>query len=189
MSENRTGRTGGFIGYEYKEVVTDPGQASFLMDGYANFGWEVDENVMPGGLEKYPERAGSPQHRKTVIRLKRDRKIINKMELTRLQRHFEACLRELDQLEESRTARARICAVMTGILGTAFLAGSTFAVTHQPPMVALMVVLAVPGFAGWIAPWFLYRAMVRRRAQVVDKLVEQKYDEIYDLCAKGHSLL
>ena len=56
-------------------------------------------------------------------------------------------------------------------------------------MVALMVVLAVPGFAGWIAPWFLYRAMVRRRAQVVDKLVEQKYDEIYDLCAKGHSLL
>lgn len=69
------------------------------------------------------------------------------------------------------------------------MAGATFAVTHQPPMVALMVVLAVPGFAGWIAPWFLYRAMVRRRAQVVDKLVEQKYDEIYDLCAKGHSLL
>lgn len=86
--------------------------------------------------------------------LRRDRKIVNKMELTRLQRHFGACLRELDQLEESRTARARICAVMTGILGTAFLAGSTFAVTHQPPMVALMVVLAVPGFAGWIAPWF-----------------------------------
>ena len=26
-------RPGGFIGYEYKEVVTDPGQASFLIDG------------------------------------------------------------------------------------------------------------------------------------------------------------
>ena len=136
------------------------------------------------------ERPGTqPLKNKGKLVLRRDRKIVNKMELTRLQRHFEACLRELDQLEESRTARARICAVMTGFLGTAFLAGSTFAVTHQPPMVALMVVLAVPGFAGWIAPWFLYRAMVRRRAQVVDKLVEQKYDEIYDLCAKGHSLL
>ena len=167
-----------FVGYEYREITGPDSRVSQYLDCYECFGWQIDENIPAGS------RMGQ-----TTIRMKRDRKLVNKMELTRLQRHFEACLRELDRLEESRTARARICAVMTGILGTAFLAGSTFAVTHQPPMVALMVVLAVPGFAGWIAPWFLYRAMVRRRAQVVDKLVEQKYDEIYDLCAKGHSLL
>lgn len=167
-----------YVGCDYKEIPANADKTPLYLDGYESFGWVLEDR--PGT---------QPLKNKGKLVLRRDRKIVNKMELTRLQRHFEACLRELDQLEESRTARARICAVMTGTLGTAFLAGSTFAVTHQPPMVALMVVLAVPGFAGWIAPWFLYRAMVRRRAQVVDKLVEQKYDEIYDLCAKGHSLL
>ncbi|HJB82197.1 MAG TPA: hypothetical protein H9711_03500 [Candidatus Mediterraneibacter intestinavium] len=189
MSENRTGRTGGFIGYEYKEVVTDPGQASFLMDGYANFGWEVDENVMPGGLEKYPERAGSPQHRKTVIRLKRDRKIINKMELTRLQRNFEACVSQIDQLEKEKTSRPMAASLTVGILGTAFMAGSTFAVTAEPPMVALCIVLAVPGFLGWILPYFLYRAGVRRQTEKITPLIEEKYDEIYEICEKGNKLL
>ena len=76
-----------------------------------------------------------------------------------------------------------------GLAGTAFLAGSTFAVTHQPPLVPLTILLAIPGFLGWIVPYFLYRAMVRRRARLVDELVERKYDEIYEICEKGNKLL
>ena len=76
-------RNRNFIAYEYKEVTADIAQASFLMDGYVNFGWEIDENVMPDTTERYSAKAGTHQHRKTVIRLKRDRKILNKMELTR----------------------------------------------------------------------------------------------------------
>ena len=41
-NENR--RVKGFIPYEYKEVSADLGQISFLIDGYVNFGWEIDEN-------------------------------------------------------------------------------------------------------------------------------------------------
>ena len=167
-----------YVGYDYKEIPANADKTPLYLDGYESFGWVLE--ARPGT---------QPLKHKGQLVLRRDRTIVNERELTRLQRPFAARLRRRDQLGESSPHRARICAVMTGILGTAFLAGSTFAVTHQPPMVALMVVLAVPGFAGWIAPWFLYRAMVRRRAQVVDKLVEQKYDAIYDLCAKGHSLL
>ena len=72
------------MAYEYKEVLADDGQVSFLIDSYENFGWEPDENVMPRTLEKYPERAGKGGHRKRVLRLKRDRRIVNKTELTRL---------------------------------------------------------------------------------------------------------
>ena len=115
-----------YVGYDYKEIPANADKTPLYLDGYESFGWVLEER--PGT---------QPLKNKGKLVLRRDRKIVNKMELTRLQRHFEACLRELDQLEESRTARARICAVMTGILGTAFLAGSTFAVTHQPPMVAL----------------------------------------------------
>ena len=31
-----------FIGYEYKEIITDSSRVSFLLDGYENFGWEID---------------------------------------------------------------------------------------------------------------------------------------------------
>ena len=43
MNENKENNR--FIGYEYKQVVAEPGQISFLIDGYMNFGWEIDENV------------------------------------------------------------------------------------------------------------------------------------------------
>lgn len=29
-----------FVAYEYKEVSANSSQASFLLDGYENFGWE-----------------------------------------------------------------------------------------------------------------------------------------------------
>lgn len=145
--ESETRKHKNFIGYEYKEIEADPGQVSFLIDGYENFGWEIDENVMQGGLDNYPGK-NSPGKKKAVIRLKRDRKIINKMELTRLQRNFEACVDQIRYLEKEKTARPTIMAVTAGGLGTAFMAGSTFAVTADPPQIALCIILAVPGFPG-----------------------------------------
>ena len=168
-----------FVGYEYKEIPAGGERASLYLDGYQNFGWVLDERAGEEAL-----RRG-----KGKLVLKRDRKIINKMELTRLQRHFEACVRELDELEQSKTTRASIGAITVGLIGTAFLAGAPFAATHQPPLIALTILLAIPGFVGWIVPWFLYRAMPRRRTKVVDGLMERKYDEIDEICQKGHQLL
>ena len=168
-----------FIGYEYKELPAGGERASLYLDGYQNFGWVLDERT---GEEAIRRGRGK-------LVLKRDRKIINRVELTRLQRHFEACVRELDELEQSKTTRASICSITVGLIGTAFLAGATFAATHQPPLIILTILLAIPGFIGWIVPWFLYRAMVRRRTRVVDGLMERKYDEICEICEKGHQLL
>ena len=114
---------------------------------------------------------------------------MNKMELTRLQRHFEACMEEIGALEKSKTSAATMWAIVVGLMGTAFLAGATFAVTHEPPLYVLCAILAVPGFAGWALPYFLYQKLAARRAKVVAELVEQKYDEIYEICEQGNKLL
>ena len=74
-----------FIAYDYKQVQTHPNKSSFMIDSYQNFGWTLDENAKPS----YPSSGPSF---KTVLRFKRDRKIMNKMKLTRLQRNFEFCL-------------------------------------------------------------------------------------------------
>lgn len=178
-----------YVGYEYKEVKTDSAQASFLIDGYANFGWQVDKNVPAGIREERAKTPGSSDSDKTVIRLKRDRRIINKTELTRLQRNFEACVREIEELEKRKTSAAAAAAIAAGVAGTVFMAGSTFAVTARPPHILLCVILAVPGFIGWILPYFLYRRMKKVKTEEITPIIEEKYDEIYEICEKGNRLL
>lgn len=177
MSEIRKGG-GQFVGYDYKELAADGERAAFCLDCYESFGWVLDERTREDGS------AG-----KGKLLLKRERKIVNKVELTRLQRHFEACMDEIRALEKSRTASAAIWAIVVGLIGTAFLAGATFAAVHEPPRYALCAILAVPGFTGWVLPSFLYQKLAAKRSNVVAELVERKYDEIYEICEQGNRLL
>lgn len=55
--------------------------------------------------------------------------------------------------------------IITGMVGTAFMAGATFAVTAREPMIWLCIVLAVPGFIGWVLPYFLYKKLQKRRGE------------------------
>ena len=174
-----------FVGYEYIEMIADKSKASFLLDGYENFGWEADGNI----CEYYGESKNSQKQNKVILRLKRNRKIINKMELTRLQRNFESCVREIEMLEKSKTSAATIYALMIAVIGTAFMAGATFAVTAQPPHVILCILLAIPGFTGWILPCFVYKRTVWKQTAKIMPMIEEKYDEIYEICEKGNRLL
>lgn len=121
--------------------------------------------------------------------MKRNRKIVNKMELTRLQRNFEACIEEIDMLEKSKISSATVRALVIGMIGTAFMAGSVFAVTAQPPKILLCIVLAVPAFLGWILPYFIYRKTVKEQIARVNPYIEAKYEEIYEICEKGNKSL
>ena len=167
-----------YVGYRYKRIAVPAAQAVMLIDSYANFGWELDEE-------------SSPLRNVGIVTLvfKQDRKILNKMELTRLERHFEACLEEIDTLERSKSSTATAFSISVGILGTAFIAGSVFAITNDPPHIFLSVLLGIPGLIGWIAPTFVFREFFNRSAKKIDPLIEQKQDEIYDICEKGFNLL
>ena len=164
--------------WEYKDISVPDSKASFYLDCYECFGWQQDENFPPQAARG-----------KVALKLKRDRRILNKTELTRLQRHFEADLEEIAALERSKTTAANLFALLTGLLGTAFMAGATFAVVADPPIIWLCILLAIPGFAGWIAPLFLYRAARDKKAWQVQPFIEAKLEEIYQICKKGHSLL
>ena len=167
-----------YIGYEYKEIIVSNAEAGLYADSYEAFGWEITEtqSVIGHGFQ-------------TLLRMKRDRKIINKMELTRLQRHFEACMNEIHLLEASKTSAATGWSLGIGLMGTAFMAGSVFAVTHDPPNIPLCILLAIPAFIGWLLPYFVYQKIVTAKTREVEPLIDAKYDEIYEICKKGNSLL
>lgn len=167
-----------FAVYEYKELTVSSDKASLYLDCYESFGWQQDENFPP------KETGG-----KVILKLKRNRKLVNKVELTRLQRHFEANMAEIAALENSKANTATVWALSIALLGTVFMAGAVFAVTAHPPRIALCIILAIPAFAGWLAPYFVYQKVKHQKARQVEPFIAAKMEEVYSLCEKGQSLL
>ncbi len=169
-------RGNNFVAYEYQDFIVKRSMASMYSDGLENFGWELEgtENVV-----------GKPES--ICLKFKRNRKIRNKVELTRLQRQFDSCVHEIQSLEFSKYVKPSAVAYGIGVIGTAFMAGSVFAVTSN--MVALCVILAIPGFAGWVLPYLSYRNILRKKTAEVTLLIDKKYDEIYEVCEKANGLL
>lgn len=178
-----------YIGYEYKEVFVERDKVSMYLDAYENFGWITDDHTQSAINASLINIPHTGNFGKVAIKLKRDRKIMNKAELTRLQRHFESSMSAIDTLEKSKTSFATAVAIGIGVIGTAFMAGSTFAVTAEPPMIVLCILLAIPAFIGWILPYFVYKALAKRKTAEVNELIEQQFDEIHEICEKGSKLL
>ena len=164
--------------FDYLKVTVEEGLCSQYMDGYASFGWRQDGNL-PN------ERSGG----RVTLHFKRSRSILNKMELTRLQRHYEACMQEISALEASKGSVPTMVSLSCGLLGCAFMAGSVFAVTAEVPVIWLTVVLGIPGFALWAGAYFGYKWAKERRIETVAPLIDAKYDEACAVCEKAQQLL
>ena len=181
----------GHVGYEYREITVPRELSSLCRDSYPCFGWEADPNHEAAARDgRVPRHSPAAGQRETVtLCFRRNRSIRNKAELTRLQRNFDSCVAELQALERAKTASATVAALVVALIGTAFMAGATFAVVAEPPIIWLTILLAVPGFLGWILPVFLYRRLVGKKTAEIEPLKEQKYDEIDMICEKGSRLL
>lgn len=165
-----------FVGYEYQDVSVKRSMAAVYADGYENFGWQLDDTA--------------EQHGKVdsiIMKFKRDRKLHNKAELTRLQRGFDACVSEILSLESSKYCKASAAAYAVGVAGTACMAGAVFSITAD--LLVPCIILAIPAFAGWVLPYFLYRNMLKKKSAQVTPMIDQKYDELYATCEKANGLL
>lgn len=168
----------GFDGYEYLKVAVEEGLLSQYIDGYESFGWQPDANICP------EKNMG-----KVTLHLKRSRHLVNKVELTRLQRHYEACMEEIAALESSRQSIPSMVSLSSGLIGCGFMAASVSAVTAQPPVVWMTAVFGALGFFFWFFSWFGYKAAKRKRTKKVLPLIDAKYDEALQVCEKAYRLL
>ena len=166
----------GFVGYEYAEITTQRRLESVYADSYPSFGWELE------GTDTPPQGNGF-----IALRFKRDRKIRNKLELTRLQRQFDSGVDEIKALERSKVFQAAAIAFAVGLAGTVFMALSVFCFLTGNTVPS--VILAIPGFLGWVVPYLLYRSISARKSAEITPLIDQKYDEIYAVCEKASQLI
>ena len=173
-----------FAAYEYKEATVERRRVSAYLDGYESFGWELDDAYAP--LTGIPGVPGA--ERMIALHLRRDRRIVNRMELTRLQRQFEACMREVQSLENSSEMEATIGALAAGVVGLALLFCAAFTAITSKALTWLNILPAIPGTLCCAAALPVYRHAYQRRARVVEPLLEAKYEEISAICEKGHRL-
>lgn len=167
-----------FVVYEYKEVTVENRYAASCRDGYGHFGWQCEDNVILSGVSGV-----------ITLRLRRDRSIMNRAELTRLQRQFEACVNEIRILENSKTGAAMAAALSCGILGAIFLFVSVMAAMAAPPIIWLCVLTAITALFGLGMALPLHNYALKKRTERVEPLIEAKHDEIYAIFEKGHRLL
>lgn len=170
-------REQGFVGYEYHEVTIKKQYVTLYIDSYENFGWELEKE------KSTVQNVGS-----VTLEFKRDRKIRNKAELTRLQRQFDALVEQIDHLEGKKVWKASIFAYILGVIGCGFMAGSVMSMSFMNNII-LMVVLAVPGVILWIVPYVVYRHIKNKKTTEVNPLIDEKYEEIYEVTKRAHSLL
>ena len=170
-----------FIGYEYKDKVVRKSMESLYLDSYPCFGWEEDPNMSAGYDYEFATH--------TSLRFRRDRKICNKTELTRLQRNFDGCVSQIETMERSKNTVPSIWAMVIGVIGTVFMALATFSILGMILNITAGIVFAIPGFAGWIAPYFVYRKLQKNQGEKISPQLEEKYDELYEICEKASKLL
>ncbi len=165
-----------FVGYEYKDLTVKRSMESVYADSYRSFGWELEGSQTPPQGANY-----------VLLKFKRNRKLRNKAEISRLQRQFDTGVAEIESLEFSKVVKASTVAYVVGLVGTAFMTGSVFAITVGN--IPLCIVLAIPAFIGWITPYLFFRRISSGKSAEVNPIIDKKYDEIYEVCEKAASLL
>lgn len=191
-----------FVGYEYKTVKVRKERENLWSDSMESFGWTAEKSepatvkhvwgplrlmlaplaLIPGsGIKDAVTDHNSESH--VELTFKRNRHIANKTELNRLQAQFEAEAQRIDELEDSKTTRASIAAYAVGLIGTVFMGMSVFA--FLAAMTPHFILLAVPGFLGWLSAYFVFRSVKNSRTKRVEPMLENHFNTIYDVCRKG----
>ncbi|MFK5160216.1 hypothetical protein ACI3QN_11195 [Propionibacterium freudenreichii] len=186
MTVQNAPATDEYTAYEYATVRVPRTFEPLFRDTYPGFGWTVENPRATTSVASVP--LGRTQRSETVtLQLKRDRNLKNRDMVRALQEEADTALTTIISLERSKTSRAMVVAVTIGIVGSAFLAGSVFAMNAG--LAVLSVALGALGLFGWVGGGISYRQVKRRRARHVDPLIENALDTLHEASRRAAHLL
>lgn len=166
--------TESYRGYDYKKLKILNSKDYEYLDALKCFGWKIDE-------EKNKDT--------NVYVLKRERNIINKTELLRLEKNLDVCNNDIYKLLKSIHSHASIVSLAVGLIGTIFMTLSTFSIIGKTPNISLCIIFAIPGFICWILPYFIYKMYKKKREKDIYQFIEEKEREIDIICNKAMNLI
>lgn len=167
-----------FVAYEYKEITIEKRYAERYIDGFASYGWQsydVQELQQSPGI--------------VVLHMKRDRTLVNRTELTRLQQQFEVCMADVAKLEGAGKDAGTMAALIAGVMGGLLIAGGIFAALSATPQILLTILLILPGTVFCCMALRAYSYAFQKQTERVKPFLHAKQEEISAICEKGHRLL
>lgn len=193
MEEKRT-----YTGYEYKTVIVSRGQESLWKDSENCLGWQLEKErpaivkkafgairVMTAPLAVFGGRLREIQQdhislEQVELTFKRDRSLASDKNLQNLQKQFEEHAENIEKINRAPKRAASIWGYGVGLVGTVFMGGATFAMIAGLTMQG--VVLAVPGFAGWLLSGVVYHKVKQKKQQEAVALTNEKQEKISRIC-------
>ena len=166
---------GNFVAYEYRDVVVRRDMEALCADSFPSFGWKLENRSHSLG-------AGN-----ISLKFKRNRRVSNRAELTRLQREYESHMDDIVKLENSKLIVPSAVAYGVGLVGAVFMALALYGYLQDMKM--MCAILSVPAFVCWIVPYFAYTVLKQRKTEELVPIIDQKYDAIYEICEKADKLV
>jgi hypothetical protein len=176
VTEASTASDTSFIAYEYTTIRVDRELEPLYKDAYRNFGWIV---------EGYG--ASLPSATAVTLKLKRDRRIKNRPMVLELQRNCENALTAIAHMERSKTTTAMATSLAVGIVGSAFLAGSIFALDAD--LLVVSIPLGAIGLLGWVGGYFSHGRVKANKTAQLTPLIDRQYDVVYEAGEQATHLL
>lgn len=176
MAETSTSDNTEFVAYEYTTVRAGRELEGLYKDSYRNFGWIIE------GYGTNPTNV-----RTVTLKFKRDRSIKNRPVVLELQRKCENALTAITQMEHAKGTAANTAAMTIGIVGSAFLAGSVFALDAD--MLLVSVPLGAIGLIGWVLGYFSYGRVKATKIASLAPLIDRQYDVVYETGEQASRLL
>ncbi|MFT4041624.1 MAG: hypothetical protein QM673_00535 [Gordonia sp. (in: high G+C Gram-positive bacteria)] len=162
--------------FEHSRVCIPTTQEKQYIDGYASFGWEVV------GIP----RAQGVRGQHTEILFRRDRDTPNRKALDELQSQYETTLAEADRIDNGRSRTPLVVAVVAGLIGSALMAGSVFALDDG--LTLLSVMLGGNAIGIWLIGYLRHRRATKSVAARAAQEAPAIYAKASDIAARADRL-
>lgn len=189
--------------YEFKQIVVSSRLEQQWKEGYAKFGWKLVKSapekikpvwgpvcIMLSPLSRIPLSNVVKEYEsgdRTSLKFKRDKDIVHKNELNRLQGYFENALWEVEHMEKTKMAAAYMSGALGGVVGSVFMALAVFSFIAGNTLGGAG--LAVPAVIAWILGAICFNLVKNGREKKIETENQVKSEVIDDICEKAHLLL
>ena len=166
-----------FVAHENASARAPRELDTLYRDTYEAFGWRIEN--------EHPVTSG--QAGPVTLKLRRDRRLKNRQMVQTLQRKAEGNLASIVRLERSKKTVPMSVAIVVGIIGCGFLAGSIFSM--EGGFMTTSIVLGAIGLLGWLAGFLSYLGITSARSTRVAQAIDQEFEALYATSEQAADLL
>lgn len=169
------------ITYDYKTIKVKREYETIVCDAYENLGWELTNTSASENSLFYIN-----------LSFKRNRKIENKMELTKLQEKVDNILANIENLQTKKKNAGVVEGISTDVVGALIFGGGMSMSMLNTASVGLLVggiAVGIVGITVGLLGWLVFKKINKKKNTKIQPILESEFDKLADVCEQAHGLI